>query len=371
MVSPNKFVEALKPYEITPQDVWVADQRTNLLKLDWNEAPFGFEWYKRAAEKILQDGEMLAWYPDYLALELTKKIADFCSVTVNNVLVFPGSDVALETICRAYLAETDVVITVAPTYDNFSVFVAQTGAALQKIEVIPPKEVTAALISDQIKLNQHAKLVYLVNPNNPFGYLIPQDVIESLLTNYPNVLFVVDEAYIEFSAADSVATLVLDYDNLVISRTFSKAFGLAGLRLGYVCAGERVLNCLNKIRNGKNVIMLAQKLGAVALDEIERLHAWVDEVRQAKLMVYQWCDELSLTYFKSEANFVMLEVHDPTAVCSELRARGIYVRNRDSVLPGYIRVTIGSVAATTKLLNELMRSLVVIRNQIPNDIRGL
>ena len=307
MVSPNKFVEALKPYEITPQDVWVADQRTDLLKLDWNEAPYGFEWYKRAAEKILQDGEMLAWYPDYLALELTKKIADFCSVTVNNVLVFPGSDVALETICRGYLTETDVVITVAPTYDNFSVFVAQTGAALQKIEVIPPKEVT----------------------------------------------------------------LVLDYDNLVISRTFSKAFGLAGLRLGYVCAGERVLNSLNKIRNGKNVIMLAQKLGVVALDEIERLHDWVDEVRQAKLMVYQWCDELSLTYFKSEGNFVMLEVHDPTAVCSELRARGIYVRNRDSVLPGYIRVTIGSVAATTKLLNELMRSLMVTRNQIPNDIRGL
>ena len=371
MVTPNKFVQALSPYEITPQDVWDTDQRRNLLKLDWNEAPYDFEWYKRAAETILKDAGILAWYPDYLALELTKKIADFCKVTVNNLLVFPGSDVALETVCRTYLTETDVVITTAPTYDNFAVFVAQTGATLEKIEVIPPHEVTTSRIADQIERNRHTKMVYLVNPNNPFGYLIPRDVVESLVGNYPEILFVVDEAYIEFSTSDSLVTLVRDYENLVVSRTFSKAFGLAGLRLGYVCAGEHILNSLNKIRNGKNVIMLAQKLGVVALDEIERLYNWVDEVRKAKQMVYRWCDEQSLPYFTSEANFVMLKVPDPTAVCTELKARGIYVRNRDSVLPGYIRVTVGSLVTTKKLLSELSRSMVVTGKQTPSHIHGL
>ena len=352
MVKPTRYIQQLQAYKITPQDVWVEGASTDLLKLDWNEAPFGFDWYVSALSKIVKDGRIVAWYPDYLAIELTQRLAEFCRTTVNNILVFPGSDVALETICRCYLEAGDVVVTVSPTYDNFAVFVKQIGASQKEITVQPPDQVSDDRVAKAIEKN-NAKCVYLVSPNNPFGYVIESELVERLLIGFPETLFVIDEAYIEFSSSDSLVKLCRKFKNIIVVRTFSKAFGLAGVRLGYICADISLLNDINKIRNGKNISMIAQKLGCLALEEIDLLDRWVTEVRAARSNFMRWCAENSLMYFESEGNFVMFKVPEPARVCSELKARGIYVRDRDKIVPGFIRVTIGSIQNTEVLINAL------------------
>jgi histidinol-phosphate aminotransferase len=355
MVKPSSFVQSLEPYRITPQDVWSEGAPQDLLKLDWNEAPHDFDLYRQELRRIADERGMVAWYPDYLALQLTDALSRFLGIDGNLVLTFPGSDVGLETLCRAYLEPGDVVVALCPTYENFFVYALQTGARLEKLELQRPFEISEEAIARRIAEAGPAKAAYLASPNNPCGYLIPATVVESIATRFPETMIIVDEAYIEFADAPSCAPLVERLPNVVVARTFSKGFGMAGLRLGYLCAALDVVNTVNKIRNGKNISMLSQRLGLHALKNFERIRQWINEVKASRRAFGTWCDAQGLKHYPSHGNFVLFEVRRPNELCSALKSDGIYVRNRHSMLPGCVRATMGSRAQVDRLTTAIGR----------------
>lgn len=360
MIKAARFVESLKPYSITAQDVWSEYAPDELLKLDWNESPTELQFYQEELIKIATDRGMIAWYPDYLALELTDALSNFVGVDANKILTFPGSDVGLETLCRTYLNPEDTVVAICPTYENFFVYAQQTGAELVKLTLDAPFIVSERQLVNDLSDVGAFKMVYLASPNNPCGYTLPLQTIKTVADSFPNSLIVIDEAYVEFSGSGSAAILVEEHSNVVVMRTFSKAFGMAGLRLGYLCAPLEVINNVNKIRNGKNVSMIAQRLGLCALKNYHHIDSWIQRVVACRSQFEEWCTSQKLVFYPSEGNFVLFKVSRPADLCSELKARGIYVRNRDAVVPGCVRVTLGSQAHFLKLVGalEALRNLL-------------
>lgn len=353
MVSPAKFINSLQPYSITPQDVWSPESEGEILKLDWNEAPFDFDFYKHEAGRIVKERGVLAWYPDYLSIELTDKLSSYLNISDANILTFPGSDVGLETLCRAYLDHDDTAIAICPTYENFFVYVTQCSAKLEKINLEPPFIFDIELIDQKIRSTVSPKIVYIVSPNNPCGYYVEQGLISSLAERYQKTLFVIDEAYIEFSDSESCVNLISDLPNIVVARTFSKAFGLAGIRIGYLCASLPVVDAINKIRNGKNVSMIAQRLALYALNNIGKIESWVSDVKLARSVFESWCLDNKIKCYPSHGNFILFHCRKPNELCSELKANGVYVRNRNSLIEGCVRITIGNTQQTMKVINLL------------------
>jgi len=261
--------------------------------------------------------------------------------------------VGLETLCRAYLDPGDQVVVLTPTYENFFVYVSQNGAHIVEMDVAPPDIPDEKTIAGFIEALDNVKAVYISRPNNPFGYVLSEAVIQNLAIQHPNVMFIIDEAYIEFTAESSCVRFVDLTPNIVVTRTFSKAFGMAGIRLGYLCASVEVANVVNKIRNGKNVSMIAQRLGVFALRHFDKVSLWIEEVQKGRARFESWCASQGIKFFPSHGNFVLFEVNRPSDVCSLLKANGIYVRNRDLVVPGYIRATMGSGKQVGKLIDSL------------------
>jgi len=353
MIRPTKFIELLKPYKITAQDVWSEIAPTDLLKIDWNEAPVELRFYQQELKNIASDPGLIAWYPDYLALNLTDALSKFLKVNCNNILVFPGSDVGLETLCRTYLNPEDIVVVLSPTYENFFVYVTQTGAHLKQFHLDEPFEINEGKIIAELESMDRVKMFYLANPNNPCGYTVSLEFIRELAQHFPETIFVIDEAYIEFSVSDSAVELVDCFPNIVVFRTFSKAFGMAGLRLGYMCAPLDIIGNVNKIRNGKNVSMISQKLGLCALKNFRHVDSWIQKVIKSRTKFEEWCFANSITFYPSQGNYVLFRVSRPNELCSELKAQGIYIRNRDSIVSGCVRVTIGAEPQLSKLIDAL------------------
>ena len=356
MIRPTRFIELLEPYSITAQDVWSNIAPTNLLKVDWNEAPVELSFYQQELKRIASDHGMIAWYPDCLALNLTDALSAFVKVSSNNILTFPGSDVGLETLCRTYLNPEDVVVVLCPTYENFFVYVTQTGAELRQFQLDEPFEIDEHKIISDLGSIANVKIFYLATPNNPCGYTVSLKFIRVLAEQFPQTIFVVDEAYIEFSDSDSAAQLVTQFANIVVLRTFSKAFGMAGLRLGYMCAPLEIINNVNKIRNGKNITMIAQKLGLCALENFSLVDEWIQKVIISRRKFQEWCTANNINFYPSQGNFVLFKVRKPNELCSELKAQGIFVRNRGSIIPGCVRVTIGDENQLARLISALEKT---------------
>lgn len=360
MIKPSNSVNSLEAYKITPQDVWAAPIKNELVKLDWNEAPFDFRFYQSELRRVVTSQGFVSWYPDYLATKLTEALSIHLRLDPNLILTFPGSDVAIETICRAFLDPTDRVLALTPTYENFFVFCQQTGANLFKVHLPPPFEPDTVQLTQQLEKNGPFKLVYLVSPNNPCGYVLDRQSVKLLLERFPETLFVIDEAYIEFSDEPSFYDLTT-YQNIIITRTFSKAFGLAGLRLGYVIGDGSLLRVLNKIRNGKNISMLAQHLGHYALINFRRIQNWVDEVKFERERFSKWLTSEGIANYPSQGNFILFHAKQPDELTSELKAEGIYLRNRTSMLPGAIRLTIGGKKHMPRVTEAFRRKLDLLR----------
>ncbi len=268
-VLPNPFVSAMKQYEPAPQEVWQKDSKKGLLKLDWNESTCLNPALHQVMIKLFTESENIYWYPDVNCAQLTAAITEHLSLTPPEILVFAGSDEALEAVCSAYLQAGDCVATVNPSYDNFRVYVERLGAVIKPVYFESSFQFDLNSFLQQANLFEaEPKLIYLVSPNNPIGYKVKAEDIEVLLEQFPDTIVVVDEAYVEF-AGDSCCQLIQEYPNLIVVRSFSKAFGLAGLRIGYTASDMRNHAHLAKVRNGKNITMFAQRAAKYLLENFD------------------------------------------------------------------------------------------------------
>ena len=195
-------------------------------------------------------------------------------------------------------------------------------------------------------------MVYMVNPNNPTGVQYSVKEIEQLLKSFPSILFFIDEAYAEFSGITAIP-LVKKYSNIIVGRSFSKAFGLASFRLGYLVTDPRNLVHINKIRNGKSISALGQIAAIAALEDSVYVKEYVKEVRRARAFM---CKELSKLGFQAQetpGNFILLRVPDTAAFCAGLAKKKAFVRGLGHLpsMEGYVRVTVGNMKTTKKFLS--------------------
>lgn len=314
------------------------------LRLDFNErlAPLP-EKVVRAVKEF--DPQKLMSYPSYG--ELVGKIANYAGVDEDNLMITNGSDQGMELIFRTFVTFGDLVIIPAPSFAMFYQVAAVQGAKILKPEYkadgrFPLEEVLRLLKGTSEK----PKLLIICNPNNPTGTLISLSEIEIILKRAGDTIVYIDEAYFEFSGV-TAAKLIQKYSNLFITRTFSKAFGLAALRIGYIISCAKNINEMMKVRGPYDVNQMAKVAVQASLDSLQDVQQYCEEVMQrAKPMVEEFFRKNRIEFLPSGANFIYFE--EPFENFSPvLEENGILIRPQAG---GYARVTIGTSVQMKKFI---------------------
>ena len=313
---------------------------------DWNESEFP---PTNKVFEVMKSFYRYERYPDITAKLLKNKLSDYVSLPVDFIEVYNGSDDALKDIITVFVDRETHVLSYQPSYTQVNTFITTNTENYMKVNIKNPLG-EHEYDFDYCKV---ANVVYLVNPNNPTGKLLAVDEIEKLLKTYPDTLFIVDEAYYEF-AKQSCSHLVVSHKNLIVTRTFSKAFGLASVRLGYCMGHPDTLSHLRKIRNGKAVNSLAQLCGVAALDDLDYLDSRIDEMNDAKKF---FVDNLPHEYYAvdSQTNFVLLKTPDSKKLLNKMKDNKILIRDRSSFdnLENCVRITIGSKKQIIRVLDVI------------------
>ncbi len=306
--------------------------------LDANENPFG----------------ELNRYPDPYQKELKQKVATLKKVDSTNIFVGNGSDEVIDLTYRIFCNPgNDKALTFSPTYGMYEVSAAIHNVALLKITLTNDFQIDLEQVKPFLK-DSSLKLIFICSPNNPSGNLMNKTAIEFILKNFKGIVFV-DEAYIDFANEASLISLIEQYNNLIVSQTFSKAWGLAAARVGLAFANEKIIALFNKVKPPYNVSQLNQKAVINALNkpqvyqknrniilsEKERLKAALMSIKKIKKI------------FPSDANFLLLEVENADYIYHELIAQQIIIRNRNKQVDNCIRVTVGTPEENNKLIMAL------------------
>ncbi|MEP6737785.1 MAG: histidinol-phosphate transaminase [Chryseolinea sp.] len=297
-------------------------------------------------------------YPDPLQWQVKLKLGKIKGVTPEQIFLGNGSDEAIDLLIRAFCEPNqDSILITEPTYGMYAVCADVNAVGVKKITL--NTEFDLDLPSFAELGDPSLKIIFLCSPNNPSGNLMSRDKIIYLLNNFHGLL-VIDEAYIDFTGSKSFSNELSKYRNLVILQTFSKAWGLAGLRLGMCFASVEIIDILNKIKYPYNVNVQTQQLALAALDRPDKVAATVKEIIQEREILSRKLLDLPITkkVYSSEANFVLVRVSDATATYHFLMDQGIIVRNRSNVklCDNCLRITIGTPTENLRLI-EALKSL--------------
>jgi len=350
----SEYVRNIAPYDAVSSLTKIMS-RTQIThyKLDWNEATVPpSPKVKESLLEYLSSSNGLNWYPPLFSPDLREKLSHYVGLTTDNVVVTNGSDDSLELLMKTFLDPGDRVVTPYPTYAHALLFARSRGANI--VKVVYPDVFKADVDKLIASITPRTKMVYLVNPNNPTGAFLNRKDVERVLQHAPNAIVVVDEAYFEF-CGETMAGLVEKYENVVVTRTFSKAFALAALRIGYLMAHPNVVTQLKRIYNPKSVNTLAQIAACSALDDLQYYDEYVAEVTRGKQMVADYCAEKGLEFRNTRANYVLIKVPYVLKTVKELEREGIYVRDRSHIpqLRGFFRFNLG----TTQQAEEILRRM--------------
>jgi histidinol-phosphate aminotransferase len=357
----NKYLRNLAPYKVASHQVWeVSDnERKSILKLDWNEAtiPPSPNVQKRL-RKLVEYEDVYFLYPSTNNLEILNNLSQYSDLPVANIQYFGSSDSLHEYLVRMYVTVGDPILVLGPTYDNFRLTCETQGAVIHYFDYDEQFNLNESEFIKSIEIMQPS-LVYICNPNNPSGTLIPKVYIIQLLTRFPEIMFLVDEAYYEFSG-ETMADQVRNYDNLFVTRTFSKAFALANFRAGYLLSDEENIQQISKIRNPKNFSTFAQEAVIGVLTDIPYMKAYVKEVILSKDWFSNELQELSFIrhVYKSSANFVLVDFTSfemKLSVFNVLNENQIFVRNlmHSERLKNTLRFSIGTKKQMERVLGVL------------------
>jgi histidinol-phosphate aminotransferase len=255
-----------------------------------------------------------------------------------------GSDEAIDILFRAFCNPgSDNVITVPPTYGMYEVSANINDVEVRKIKLKTDFQLDMEGIAEAI--DEHTKIIFICSPNNPTGNSINRDDIETILANF-NGLVVIDEAYINYSRQKTFIQELTEYSNLVVLQTLSKAWGLAGLRIGMAFASEEIIEIFNKVKPPYNINEASQALALQALQNVEQVNSWIKETvaEREKLKSELNTIESVLTIYPSDANFILVKTIKPKEIYQFMVNRGIIVRDRTKVelCEGCLRITIGT-----------------------------
>lgn len=296
-------------------------------------------------------------YPDPLQAPLKEKISQIKGVPSPNIFLGNGSDEAIDLLFRIFCEPgKDNVIIFPPTYGMYEVCAEINDVAVQKIPLTPDFQLDLA--ATEAAVNANTKLIFVCSPNNPTGNSINRSDIEVLLNNFDG-LVVIDEAYINYARQKTFITELTEYPNLVILQTLSKAWGLAGLRLGMAFAGQPVIDYMNRVKYPYNINTATQQLALEALSNISSVNNWTKTTVTQKENLSEALLTLSITekVFPSDANFILVKMKEARRVYEYLTGRGIIVRDRSKIIlcEDSLRITIGTPDENNQLLEALKK----------------
>ena len=352
----------LKPYTVASHKIWSvpACERSRILKLDWNEATVPPSPKVREALKSLMDEEdFFHLYPSTFNEELMQALSAYTGMPAANIQYFASSDSLHEYIARAYLGEGKKVLVLWPSYDNFRLTAESTGAVMCYSEMSADFELSLQKLREDLAREKPA-MAYICNPNNPTGTLIPSGCVEELVSAFKDTLFLLDEAYIEFSGTSSSGRLALEHENILVTRTLSKAFGLANIRFGYLIASRENIQAISRIRNPKNITTFTQVAAIAALQDADYMRAYAKEVMSAREIFVSGMNREPLKdcfeAFPSSGNFVLIRCRNArtkAAILKWYEEHNIFVRNvsQSASLVNCIRVSVGTEAQMQQVLD--------------------
>jgi len=348
----SQKVAELQPYEpVSSLDLIRRRPELVHYKLDWNESTIPpSPKVKEAIFAFLNNGSHLNWYPEMHNYQLLQKIAAYADCQPSQILVTNGSDEALDVICHCFLDDGDNVVAPVPTYTHFLHFVRMVGAEIREVKGENPLLPTLKEVSRAV--NDKTKIIYLVNPNNPTGNIYsPAEIMQLALRN-PQCLVLVDEAYYEFSGVSCVK-LLGEVENIVVTRSFSKCFGLAAMRIGYLIAVEKIIQQLRRVHNPKSVNMLAQVAASAALEDLSYYRNYARSVKRSANLMLAYCRQRHIECWPTYANFMLLRFSKPQTIIEGLARKGVYIRDRSRLLPGMVRITLGTEEHTREVIQRL------------------
>ncbi len=335
LVRPN--IAALSPYSSARDEF----KGSADVYLDANENPF-------------ETG--LNRYPDPLAAAVKKELSDLKAVPEDQIMLGNGSDEVIDLLFRIFCEPgQDEVITLPPTYGMYKVSADINNVAVVEVPLL------SSFLPDVERIlgavTERTKLLWLCTPNNPSGNDFPQASMERLIRDFPGIV-VIDEAYVDFAGRDSYISWLERFPNLVVMQTFSKAWGLAGIRLGMAFASAEIIRLLNAVKPPYNVNRLTQQAALDALRQKAQQQQEVRTILGQRALVQQYLASLEFVQriYPSSANFILAKVDDPRATYQYLMERGIIVRDRSRQpgCEGCLRFTVGTPEENEKLFKALL-----------------
>ena len=294
-------------------------------------------------------------YPDPLQIKLKEKISKIKEVTIENIFLGNGSDEAIDILFRAFCnSGKDNVIIVPPTYGMYEVSANINDVEVRKVFLNAKFQLNIDGILEVV--NENTKLIFLCSPNNPTGNSLNRGDIEFVLNNF-NGIVVIDEAYIDFSKQKSFISEFKKCPKLVVLQTLSKAWGLAGLRIGMAFASQQIIDVFNKIKSPYNINEASQELAMKALDNIEQVNDWIKIIVVERDKLIEELKQFSFVklIYPSDANFLLVKVEEPTRVYQHLIKSGIIVRDRSEITlcEDCLRITVGTPEENIQLISTL------------------
>ncbi|MGV3488092.1 MAG: histidinol-phosphate transaminase [Tuberibacillus sp.] len=323
-------------------------------KLASNENPFGYSpKVKSALEEVLLG---LSFYPDGYATDLREALSSHLGVKAEQLIFGNGTDELVHLFSRSVLYPGQNTVMAAPTFPNYKRNALIEGAEVREVPLVDGAHDLEAMLR---LMDDHTGIVWICNPNNPSGVYIPNDDFVSFMDRVPDhVLVICDEAYREYVTVDDFPEsikMIDQYPNLIVTRTFSKAYGLAGLRIGYGIGNETLIQSLEPAREPFNVSSVAQAAAIAALSDQSFVEHSVKENTKGKKMYYEFCKEAGLDYYPTQGNFILIDFHQSGDIVFDyLQKRGFIVRSGTGLgCPTAVRITIGSEAQNTGLIRCL------------------
>lgn len=351
------MIEKLIRPEIRNFTPYNANQQPYIIKLDANESPFNLsvKVREKLSEFVMNDPK-LNLYPDTDSIQLREALAEHWDADKEGIIVGTGSDQLIQIITNVFVGVEDKILYPVPSFSMYRDACLIAGGTPVKYLLDPNKkyEYSKDDIIDAYEREQ-PKIIYICNPNNPTGNLMPTDEILEIVGYCKNSIVIVDEAYAEFCNT-TVIPYVKQYENLLVLRTFSKAYGLAGIRCGYCICCKNLANAINLARPPYNISSLSQYIAQLVLadkEEISKNIAYL--IEQREWMTNQLAKIKGVEVYKSYANFILVKVDNCNDVYKKLCEKGIFVRafGQAPLLAGCLRISIGTNQQNTIFLDEL------------------
>lgn len=330
----RKNILNLKPYSSARDEF----EGENGIFLDANENPFGD----------------LNRYPDPYQRKIKQKLSELNQISTENIFLGNGSDEVIDLAFRIFCEpRKDKVLTFLPTYGMYEVSANINDVELINLDLDKNFQIDLETLKPYLN-DEKIKIIFICSPNNPTGNSIQN--IKYILDNFSGIVFV-DEAYIDFSPEESLRNQIGNYPNLIVSQTFSKAWGMASVRVGIAYASEEIIQFYNKVKPPYNISQLNQTaiLNTLNDENIELVSENIKLILEEKKQLIQNLEKLDLIrkIYPSDANFILIEVENANSIYQKLVAENVIVRNRNSVIKNCLRITVGSPEENEKLIEAL------------------